>query len=81
MTDRNPDPNERFLADVARLRRRRGWSIAELATRAQLELEELETILSGEGKLPLDVIVLLARGLDIPPGRLIDGDWEGSNGD
>ena len=61
--------------------RKRGWSIAELAKRAQLDVEELEKVLAGEAKLPLDVIMLLARGLGVPPGRLIDGVSEGSGGD
>jgi hypothetical protein len=34
---------------------------------------ELEEILRAEAKLPLDVILLLARGLAIEPGAFIDG--------
>jgi transcriptional regulator with XRE-family HTH domain len=71
-----PDPNERFIADVERLRKSRGWSVEELAGRARLDLAELEAILGGEGKLPLDVVMLLARGLEVPPGQLIDGTVE-----
>jgi transcriptional regulator with XRE-family HTH domain len=76
-----PDPNERFIADVERLRKSRGWSIGELAEQAQLEVAELEAILGGEGSLPLDVIVLLAGGLGVPPGQLIDGTVDIPDGD
>lgn len=73
MTDGNAELRAEFIADVERLRKRRGWSVEELANRAQLDLEELERILGGTSKLPLDTIVMLAKGLEVSPGKLIDG--------
>jgi transcriptional regulator with XRE-family HTH domain len=81
MTDRSLDETARFAAYLERLRTARGWSVEELAARAQLGLAELQAILRGEGKLTLDVVVLLARGLDVPPGELIDGAAGPSGGD
>jgi transcriptional regulator with XRE-family HTH domain len=81
MTDRSSDEKARFAADLERLRAARGWSVEELATRSQLGLEELQAILRGERHLSLDVIVLLARGLDVPPGELIDGTAGAPGGD
>jgi transcriptional regulator with XRE-family HTH domain len=72
----NPDPRERFVADVERLRESRGWSVEELAERAQMDVAEVEAILDGEGEVPLDALMLLARGLGVPPGQLIDGTVE-----
>jgi transcriptional regulator with XRE-family HTH domain len=78
MADLDAGSNDRFIADVEKVRKSRGWSIAELARRAQMDVDELKAVLSGESRLPLDVIMLISRGLDVPPGRLIDGlgeDW------
>jgi transcriptional regulator with XRE-family HTH domain len=73
MTDRSSDANKRFAADLTRLRISRGWSVEELAERSQLDLAELESILGGEGEVPLDAIILLSRALSVAPGDLIDG--------
>jgi transcriptional regulator with XRE-family HTH domain len=70
------DPSERFIADIERLRKSRGWSVEELAERARMDIAEVEAILGGEGEVPLDAIMLLSRGLGVPPGQLIDGTLE-----
>jgi transcriptional regulator with XRE-family HTH domain len=73
MTDRRSDPTTRFAADVRRLMKARGLSVEEVASRSQLSTAEIDAILRAEAKLPLDVIVLLAGALEVPPGDLIDG--------
>jgi transcriptional regulator with XRE-family HTH domain len=72
MNDTGPDVRLQFAAYLERLRISSGLSVAELALRSKLEVDEVEAILRGKAKLPLDVILLLAGGLMIPPGTFID---------
>ncbi len=73
MNETGPDVRGQFAAYLERLRIASGLSVAELALRSNLEVDEVEALLRGEAPLPLDVILLLARGLAIPPGAFIDG--------
>jgi transcriptional regulator with XRE-family HTH domain len=67
------DPRRHLAAKVARLQRERGSSAEALAARAQLDLEEVESILRGEAPVALDVIFLLAGALEVEPAELLDG--------
>jgi transcriptional regulator with XRE-family HTH domain len=73
MNETPPDVRVDFAAYLERLRVTAGLSVPELALLAGLETEEVEEILRAEARLPLDVILLLAKGLSIPPGAFIDG--------
>jgi hypothetical protein len=73
MTETPPDTRVEFAAYLERLRTISGLTVPEMAIRSQLDVVELEEILRAEAKLPLDVILLLARGLAIEPGAFIDG--------
>jgi transcriptional regulator with XRE-family HTH domain len=73
MTPRPEDAAALFARRVARLQRAGGWSTADLARRSNLDQSELERILSGEEKVDVDVIYLLAGALEVTPGELLDG--------
>jgi transcriptional regulator with XRE-family HTH domain len=73
MTQSPPDPERHFAEKVARLQRGLNLSDEELAARANLDPGELEEILEGKGKVPLDAIILLAGALTVEPRELLDG--------
>ncbi len=63
----------RFAANVERVRTRRGYSLAELAERSQIDMGEIEAILSGETESNVDSTYRLAGALDVSPGELYEG--------
>jgi transcriptional regulator with XRE-family HTH domain len=67
------DPNSHFAERIARLQSDLGLTDEALAERAKLGLDELESILRGQGRVPLDVIFLLAGALRVEPGELLGG--------
>jgi transcriptional regulator with XRE-family HTH domain len=74
MPDRPSDANKRFAFDIDRMRQQQGWSLRELADRAQIGLGELEAVLRGDDDVPMDIIILLARAFEVSPGALVDGE-------
>lgn len=73
MADTSKDARIRFAANVERLRRQRGYSLDELAERAQIARKEFEAILSGEAEVRVDSVYLLAGSLGVTPGELYEG--------
>lgn len=63
----------RFAANVERLRRQHGYSIDQLAERAQMSREEIESILCGDSEADVDSIYRLAGALEVTPGKLYEG--------
>lgn len=60
---------------VEALRREKGWSKKELATRSQLHPQHLYKVLSGErSNLSVETIVALARAFHLTPNDIIG--WE-----
>jgi DNA-binding Xre family transcriptional regulator len=74
MSARVPDDAYRhFAAQVSRLHGERGLSPEELAERSGIDRAELGSILSGEGEVTADTILLLCAALEVVPGELLDG--------
>ncbi|HEX4305568.1 MAG TPA: helix-turn-helix transcriptional regulator [Solirubrobacterales bacterium] len=73
MDKRNLDAYAYFAEQVARLQRERGLSTGDLAERSGIDRTDLESILSGEGEVAADTILLLSTALEVEPGELLDG--------
>lgn len=73
MTDQPADVQQAFANEVDRLRLSRGWTLADLADRSQLEVREIESILGGEDDVEFEAIILLAHAFGVSPGELVDG--------
>ncbi len=61
----------RIAATAREIRRAKGLSTAELASRSGLGPAELDAILAGEVEIPLPALYLLAGALGVRPGRLL----------
>ncbi len=59
---------------IRALRVAQGWSLEELATRAQLSPSSLSRIETGHRRLALDQLVVLARALDTSLDQLVETD-------
>ncbi len=73
MTDRRERARVCFAANVERLRRRDGITIAELVERSELDRETIEGLLRGETEPHLDTIYLIAGALGVDPANLFEG--------
>lgn len=62
-----------FAANVARLRRKKKLSQAQVSQRTGIHFTEISRIEHGLRDPRLSMIVRLARGLGVKPGRLLDG--------
>ena len=62
---------EAIAANVQRWRVRRGWSQAELAEHADMDLRQLQRIERGMINFGVVILVKLAKALDAPPGTLL----------
>jgi transcriptional regulator with XRE-family HTH domain len=81
MTDRDREAQARFGANVEGLLQRRGMSVEALAERAQLGLDDLAQILSGEDEASADSVYRLAGALGVDPGELFSGmSWTPAGG-
>jgi transcriptional regulator with XRE-family HTH domain len=67
------EPLNVFAAKVRRLRQERGLTQERLAELADLHMTDIARI-ETQGRDPgVKIIAKIARGLDIPAGRLFDG--------
>jgi transcriptional regulator with XRE-family HTH domain len=66
-------PPEKFAANVARLREKRGMTQEGLGWACGIAQTTIARIESGERKPTLGTIFKLARGLDVPPAELFKG--------
>lgn len=67
------EPLETFAANVRRLRKERGLTQERLAELADLHMTDIARI-EMQGRDPgVKVVVKVAHGLEVPPGRLFDG--------
>jgi transcriptional regulator with XRE-family HTH domain len=73
MAQKPEDARSRFVANVERLRGRRGYSVELLAERSGIGSGELEAILDGEAEASAESILRLAGALDVAPGELHAG--------
>ena len=60
-------------ARIARLRRKKGLSQAQLAGRTKLPLHMVEKIEKGEAQLPFTLLTRIADSLDVTLYRLLKG--------
>lgn len=67
------DPLRRLGANVRDLRHARGMTQEQLAHAADLSLSDVGRIERAERDPGVRVLVRLARGLDVPLARLLDG--------
>jgi transcriptional regulator with XRE-family HTH domain len=67
------DPLRRLGANVRALRHARGMTQEQLAHAADLSLSDVGRIERAERDPGVRVLVRLARGLDVPLTRLLDG--------
>jgi transcriptional regulator with XRE-family HTH domain len=66
----------RFAQNLARRRRRAGFSQEELGVRASLHRTEISQLERGLRVARIDTLVKLAGGLSISPAELLEGiDW------
>jgi transcriptional regulator with XRE-family HTH domain len=76
MADRREEARSRFVANVERLRRRAGISVAELVERSELDRDTVEKLLRGEAEPHLDTIYLIAGALGVDAASLFEGvEW------
>ncbi|MFF8927028.1 helix-turn-helix domain-containing protein [Streptomyces longwoodensis] len=72
MTQEEGDLDGLVRKRIRALRRAQGWSLDELATRAHLSQSTLSRIESGQRRLALDQLVILARALDTTLDQLVE---------
>lgn len=67
------EPLDIFAANVRRLREERNLTQERLAERSDLHMTDIARI-ETQGRDPgVKVVAKIARGLDVPAGRLFDG--------
>ena len=66
MTQDNGELDSLVRKRIRALRVAQGWSLEELAARAQVSQSTLSRIENGQRRLALDQLVTLARALDTP---------------
>jgi transcriptional regulator with XRE-family HTH domain len=67
------EPLDVFAANVRRLRQERGLTQERLAELADLHMTDIARI-ETQGRDPgVKIVAKIARGLDVPAGRLFDG--------
>jgi transcriptional regulator with XRE-family HTH domain len=69
----NTREGEIFGATVRRLRLARGWTQEDLADAAGLTTTYVGQVERGDKVPSLTVVLMLARGLGLPPADLLDG--------
>jgi len=57
---------------IRALRHAQGWSLDDLAARCNLSASTISRIETGKRTMSIDVLVALARGLDVDVGTLLD---------
>lgn len=67
------EPEERFSANLRRLRAEKGLSQEELAGRADLHASEISRLERGVREPRLRTLARLARALGVPVGELVSG--------
>ncbi|WP_199566529.1 helix-turn-helix domain-containing protein, partial [Streptomyces corynorhini] len=72
MTQDNGDLDSLVRKRIRALRVAQGWSLEELATRAQVSQSTLSRIENGQRRLALDQLVVLARALDTTLDQLVE---------
>jgi transcriptional regulator with XRE-family HTH domain len=72
----DPAPAAPWSSSTPSRRRREGWSLDELATRAHLSPSSLSRIETGRRRLALDQLVDLARALDTSLDQLVETDTD-----
>jgi transcriptional regulator with XRE-family HTH domain len=60
----------RIAANVRRIRERRGWTQAELAERAELDLRFVQRVEGASLNFGVAALAALAEALDVTPGIL-----------
>ncbi|MEV3855718.1 XRE family transcriptional regulator [Streptomyces sp. NPDC050095] len=76
MTQDNGDLDSLVRKRVRALRVAQGWSLEELASRAQVSQSTLSRIENGQRRLALDQLVTLARALDTSLDQLVETDTD-----
>ena len=72
MTQDNGDMDSLVRKRIRALRVAQGWSLEELATRANVSQSTLSRIENGQRRLALDQLVTLARALDTTLDQLVE---------
>jgi len=72
MTQDNGELDSLVRKRIRALRVAQGWSLEELATRAQVSQSTLSRIETGQRRLALDQLVTLARALDTSLDQLVE---------
>lgn len=72
MTQGDGDLDSLVRKRIRALRVAQGWSLDELATRARLSPSTLSRIETGQRRLALDQLVILARALDTSLDQLVE---------
>jgi transcriptional regulator with XRE-family HTH domain len=73
MGDTDRHARERFAANIEEWRRRRALTVEELADRAQIDDDELASILRGDAEAGAGAIYMIAGALEVDPGELFRG--------
>jgi transcriptional regulator with XRE-family HTH domain len=72
MTQENGEMDSLVRKRIRALRVAQGWSLEELATRANISQSTLSRIENGQRRLALDQLVTLARALDTSLDQLVE---------
>lgn len=66
-------PQERFAANLKELRLERGWSQEDLSRHSTLHTTAISKLECRERAPSFKTVVILARALQVPAGRLFEG--------
>lgn len=73
MTTKQPAPPPKFPNRIAEIRQERGWSMEELAARANTTASQINKLEKGRVRLNFDWMHRLARALEVHPVELHPG--------
>jgi len=63
---------ERFGAQIKRIREEKGLSLRSLAANCELDDSQISKIENGKRNIQLSTIIELAKGLNVEPKELLD---------
>jgi transcriptional regulator with XRE-family HTH domain len=66
-------PLEHFAANLKTLRKERGWSQEDLSRESRLHTTAISKMERANRAPRFPTVVILAKALDVPAGRLFDG--------
>lgn len=67
---------EKFATHLSKLRKKKGLSIRELASRCDVDYGKISKLENAKANLNLTTLIELAEGLELHPKELLNFDFE-----